>query len=105
MRSIWKHRNEVVFQGSQPDLYGLCDKIKTRVPLWILSKGKYKAVFHRSTVNKDTKRMSWPVFLEPPEELEVGPHPKLVNDDDNPPKFKTKKYKDYVHCKLNKLPQ
>nr|AUM57447.1 flavonol synthase [Camellia fraterna] len=71
----------------------------------ILSNGKYKAVFHRSTVNKDTTRMSWPVFLEPPEDLEVGPHPKLVNDDDNPPKFKTKKYKDYVYCKLNKLPQ
>ncbi|THG16089.1 hypothetical protein TEA_014811 [Camellia sinensis var. sinensis] len=71
----------------------------------ILSNGKYKAVFHRTTVNKDTTRMSWPVFLEPPEELEVGPHPKLVNDDDNPPKFKTKKYKDYVYCKLNKLPQ
>ena len=48
--------------------------------------------------------MSWPVFLEPSPELEVGPHPKLIGDH-NPPKYKTKKYKDYVYCKLNKLPQ
>ncbi|XP_059630787.1 flavonol synthase/flavanone 3-hydroxylase-like [Cornus florida] len=70
----------------------------------ILSNGKYKSVFHRSTVNKDTTRMSWPVFLEPPPEFELGPLPKLVNEE-NPPKYKTKKYKDYVYCKLNKLPQ
>ncbi|KAL6984412.1 iron ascorbate-dependent oxidoreductase [Sarracenia purpurea var. burkii] len=70
----------------------------------ILSNGKYKSVFHRSIVNKDTTRMSWPVFLEPLPELEVGPLPGLI-DDDNQPKFKTKKYKDYVYCKLNKLPQ
>ena len=37
-------------------------------------------------------------------EQEVGPHPKLVNQD-NPPKYKTKKYKDYAYCKLNKIPQ
>ena len=55
-------------------------------------------------MNKETTRMSWPVFLEPSPELEVGPHPKLVGDD-NPPKYKTKKYKEYVYCKLNKLPQ
>nr|AKJ87100.1 flavonol synthase [Vaccinium corymbosum] len=70
----------------------------------ILSNGKYKAVLHRSTVSKETTRMSWPVFLEPPPEHELGPVPKLI-DDKNPPKYKTKKYKDYVYCKLNKLPQ
>ncbi|OIT40214.1 PREDICTED: flavonol synthase/flavanone 3-hydroxylase [Nicotiana attenuata] len=70
----------------------------------ILSNGKYKSVYHRTTVTKDKTRMSWPVFLEPPPEHEVGPIPKLVNEA-NPPKFKTKKYKDYVYCKLNKLPQ
>ncbi|PHT38425.1 Flavonol synthase/flavanone 3-hydroxylase [Capsicum baccatum] len=70
----------------------------------ILSNGKYKSVYHRTTVNKDKTRMSWPVFLEPPSEHEVGPISKLVNEA-NPPKFKTKKYKDYVYCKLNKLPQ
>lgn len=70
----------------------------------IMSNGTYKSVFHRTTVNKEKTRMSWPVFLEPPPELETGPIPKLVNDQ-NPAKFKTKKYKDYVYCKLNKLPQ
>ncbi|KAE9450092.1 hypothetical protein C3L33_18035, partial [Rhododendron williamsianum] len=70
----------------------------------ILSNGKYKSVFHRSTLNKENTRMSWPVFLEPPSELELGPHPKLISED-NPPKYKTKKYSDYVYCKLNKIPQ
>ncbi|KAH6832824.1 hypothetical protein C2S53_006071 [Perilla frutescens var. hirtella] len=70
----------------------------------ILSNGKYKAVYHRTTVNKESTRMSWPVFLEPPPEFEIGPISKLVNEQ-NPPKFKTKKYKDYVYCKLNKIPQ
>ncbi|KAK2979874.1 hypothetical protein RJ640_024375 [Escallonia rubra] len=70
----------------------------------ILSNGIYKGVLHRTTVNKEMTRMSWPVFLEPPLELETGPISKLVNKE-NPSKYKTKKYKDYVHCKLNKLPQ
>lgn len=70
----------------------------------ILSNGKYKSVLHRTTVNKEKARMSWPVFLEPPPEFMVGPLPKLVSDE-NPAKYKTKKYKDYVYCKLNKIPQ
>ncbi|KAL2453238.1 Flavonol synthase/flavanone 3-hydroxylase [Abeliophyllum distichum] len=70
----------------------------------ILSNGKYKAVLHRTTVNKEKTRMSWPVFLEPPPEHEVGPISKLVNEE-NPSKYKSKKFKDYVYCKLNKLPQ
>ncbi|ESR39682.1 Flavonol synthase/flavanone 3-hydroxylase [Citrus sinensis] len=70
----------------------------------ILSNGKYKAVLHRTTVNKDKTRMSWPVFLEPPADTVVGPLPQLV-DDENPPKYKAKKFKDYSYCKLNKLPQ
>ncbi|KAK1426789.1 hypothetical protein QVD17_15469 [Tagetes erecta] len=69
----------------------------------VLSNGKYESVFHRTTVNKDKTRMSWPMFLEPPAEFEVGPIPKLISED-NPPKYKTKKFKDYVYCKLNKLP-
>ncbi|KAJ6422856.1 hypothetical protein OIU84_027768 [Salix udensis] len=70
----------------------------------ILSNGKYKAVLHRTTVAKDKARMSWPVFLESPGEFVVGPLPQLVNKD-NPPKYKTKKFKDYMFCKLNQLPQ
>ncbi|CAN6245969.1 unnamed protein product [Urochloa humidicola] len=69
----------------------------------IFSNGAYKAVLHRTTVNKEKTRMSWPVFVEPPADLVVGPHPQLVTDE-NPAKYKAKKYKDYQHCKINKLP-
>ncbi|TVU28658.1 hypothetical protein EJB05_20185, partial [Eragrostis curvula] len=69
----------------------------------IFSNGKYKAVLHRTTVNKDKTRMSWPVFVEPPRELVVGPQSQLVTDE-NPAKYKAKKYKDYQYCKINKLP-
>ncbi|XP_042487950.1 flavonol synthase/flavanone 3-hydroxylase-like [Macadamia integrifolia] len=72
--------------------------------LEILSNGKYKSVLHRTTVNKEMTRMSWPVFCSPPAEMVIGPLPQLVNED-NPAKYKTKKYKDYQYCKLNKLPQ
>ena len=70
----------------------------------ILSNGKYRSVLHRATVNKEMTRMSWPVFLEPPPELAIGPLSKLINEE-NPPKYKEKKYCDYVYCKLNKIPQ
>ncbi|CAL5019725.1 unnamed protein product [Urochloa decumbens] len=69
----------------------------------IFSNGAYKAVLHRTTVNKEKTRMSWPVFVEPPGELVVGPHPQLVTEE-NQAKYKAKKYKDYQHCKINKLP-
>ncbi|KAF0931294.1 hypothetical protein E2562_002641 [Oryza meyeriana var. granulata] len=69
----------------------------------ILSNGRYKAVLHRTTVNKEKTRMSWPVFVEPPAEHVVGPHPQLVTDG-SPAKYKAKKFKDYRHCKINKLP-
>ncbi|KAJ3695906.1 hypothetical protein LUZ60_001283 [Juncus effusus] len=70
----------------------------------ILSNGKYKSVLHRTTVNKDKTRMSWPVFCEPPGGCVIGPLPQLVSEE-KPAKFKTKKYKDYQFCKINKLPQ
>ncbi|KAG1366640.1 putative Flavonol synthase/flavanone 3-hydroxylase [Cocos nucifera] len=70
----------------------------------ILSNGKYKSVLHRTTVNKEKVRMSWPVFCSPPAEMVVGPLHQLVSDE-SPAKYKTKKYKDYEYCKINKLPQ
>ncbi|KAF2296671.1 hypothetical protein GH714_001056 [Hevea brasiliensis] len=72
--------------------------------LEILSNGKYKSVLHRTTVNKEKARMSWPVFLEPPFRFTIGPHPKLVNGE-NPAKYTSKKFDDYCYCKLNKIPQ
>ncbi|KAJ3695904.1 hypothetical protein LUZ60_001281 [Juncus effusus] len=72
--------------------------------LEILSNGKYKSVLHRTTVYKDRTRMSWPVFCEPPAEFVIGTLPQLVNEE-NPAKFKTKKYKNYQYCKIYRLPQ
>jgi len=69
----------------------------------IFSNGAYKAVLHRTTVSKEKTRMSWPVFVEPPEEQVVGPHPQLVTGE-SPAKYKARKYKEYQHCKINKLP-
>ncbi|KAH0460239.1 hypothetical protein IEQ34_010902 [Dendrobium chrysotoxum] len=70
----------------------------------ILSNGKYKSVLHRTTVNKEKTRMSWPVFVSPPPEKIIGPLPQLLSDE-NPAKFKSKKFKEYQYCKINKLPQ
>ncbi|KAK9758244.1 hypothetical protein RND81_01G217700 [Saponaria officinalis] len=69
----------------------------------IMSNGEYKAVLHRTTVNKERTRISWPVFLEPPADHAVGPIPKLISDE-NPSKYKTKIFSEYKYCKLNKLP-
>ncbi|KAM0919165.1 hypothetical protein ACQ4PT_008369 [Festuca glaucescens] len=71
--------------------------------LQVLSNGTYKAVLHRTTVSKEKTRMSWPVFVEPPTEHVVGPHPQLVTDE-CPAKYKGKKFGDYKYCKINKLP-
>ncbi|KAG6495837.1 flavonol synthase/flavanone 3-hydroxylase-like [Zingiber officinale] len=70
----------------------------------ILSNGIYKSVLHRSTVSKDKVRMSWPVFCSPPGDSVIGPLQQVVNED-NPPKYKAKMFKDYAYCKINKLPQ
>ncbi|XP_043713908.1 flavonol synthase/flavanone 3-hydroxylase-like [Telopea speciosissima] len=70
----------------------------------ILSNGKYKSLLHRSTVNKEKTRISWPVFCSPRREMVVGPLHQLTSEQ-NPPKYKSKKFKDYEYCKLNKLPQ
>ncbi|XP_028115045.1 uncharacterized protein LOC114312955 [Camellia sinensis] len=32
--STWKHRNECVFDGFQPNLEALCDLVKVRVAMW-----------------------------------------------------------------------
>lgn len=70
----------------------------------ILSNGKYRSVLHRTTVNKEKTRISWPVFCSPPADMVVGPLPQLVSKE-NPAKYKSKKYKDYEYCKLHKIPQ
>ncbi|XP_031492975.1 flavonol synthase 1-like [Nymphaea colorata] len=70
----------------------------------VLSNGKYKSVLHRSLVSKDDVRMSWAVFCVPPLETIIGPLPQLINEN-NPPLFTTKSYKEFQYRKINKLPQ
>ncbi|XAR62603.1 Flavonol synthase [Bertholletia excelsa] len=70
----------------------------------VLSNGKYRSVLHRSLVNKENTRMSWAVFVAPPQKAIIGPLPKLV-DDKNPAKYSTKTYAEYRYRKVNKLPQ
>lgn len=72
--------------------------------LEILSNGRYKSVLHRSVVSKERVRMSWPVFCTPPLDTVVGPMKELI-DENNPPLFKSKTYREFKHCKINKLPQ
>ncbi|XP_027339399.1 flavonol synthase/flavanone 3-hydroxylase-like [Abrus precatorius] len=72
--------------------------------LEVISNGKYKSVLHRSLVNKESKRMSWALFVVPPHKAMIGPLPSIVNHQ-NPPKFSTKTYAEYRYRKFNKLPQ
>ncbi|CAN1175428.1 Flavonol synthase/flavanone 3-hydroxylase [Linum perenne] len=71
----------------------------------VLSNGKYKAVLHRTTVNKERTRMSWAMFMTPPHDKEIGPLPELVDVESSPPKYPTKTFGEYRYRKINKLPQ
>ncbi|XP_010256287.1 PREDICTED: flavonol synthase/flavanone 3-hydroxylase-like [Nelumbo nucifera] len=70
----------------------------------VLSNGKYKSALHRSLVNKEHLRMSWPVFCVPPLDAVIGPLPSLINEE-NLPKYTSKTYEEYRYRKFNKLPQ
>lgn len=71
--------------------------------LQVLSNGKYKAVLHRSLVNKENTRMSWAVFAVPPQEATIGPILELVHEQD-PPKYTARTFGEFRYRKLNKLP-
>lgn len=36
--SVWKHRNDVIFNMVQPNMEELCDLIKVRVAMWMKAK-------------------------------------------------------------------
>ncbi|EFH41653.1 hypothetical protein ARALYDRAFT_494607 [Arabidopsis lyrata subsp. lyrata] len=67
-----------------------------------MSNGRYKNVLHRSIMDKEKTRMSWPVLVEPKHGLVVGPLPELTGDE-NPPKFESLTFEDYVYRKIKKL--
>ncbi|KAA0061143.1 protein DMR6-LIKE OXYGENASE 2-like [Cucumis melo var. makuwa] len=65
--------------------------------LEILSNGKYKSVLHRAKVNDKATRISIGMAVGPSHETVVGPAPQLINEHtNNPPMFKSIKYKDYM---------
>ncbi|XP_028118360.1 uncharacterized protein LOC114315916 [Camellia sinensis] len=35
--SIWKHRNDCIFNGAQPNLEDLCEVVKVRIASWVKS--------------------------------------------------------------------
>ncbi|XP_050365628.1 flavonol synthase 1-like [Argentina anserina] len=96
---LWKDDNWVAVNYlSNAVVINIGDQIE------VLSNGKYKSVLHRSLVNKERFRISWAVFVAPPQEAVIGPLPELV-DEQNPAKYSTKTYGKYRFCKINKIPQ
>lgn len=69
--------------------------------LQTLSNGRYKSVLHRTLVNKDKVRMSWPVFCNPPLDLVVGPLKQLI-DEKNPAVFDGMSYREFRQRKKTK---
>ncbi|ESQ31546.1 hypothetical protein EUTSA_v10004662mg [Eutrema salsugineum] len=68
-----------------------------------LSNGRYKNVLHKTTVDKEKTRMSWPVLVRPTSDTVIGPLPELTGHD-HPPKFRPIVYKDYIYRKVRNLP-
>ncbi|KAL0856488.1 hypothetical protein Bca101_061641 [Brassica carinata] len=66
-----------------------------------LSNGRYKSVLHRSTIDKEKTRMTWPVLIDHVPGMIVGPLPELVGDD-NPPKFESLTLEEYLYQSLAK---
>lgn len=67
-----------------------------------LSNGRYKNVLHKTIVDKERTRMSWPVLVRPTKDTVVGPFPEITGHD-CPPKFKPIAYKDYIYRKIRHL--
>ncbi|XP_010444270.1 PREDICTED: probable flavonol synthase 5 isoform X3 [Camelina sativa] len=64
-----------------------------------MTNGRFKNVFHRAKTDRERLRISWPVFVAPRDDMSVGPLPELTGDE-NPPKFETLIYKDYIDQKI-----
>lgn len=66
-----------------------------------LSNGRYKSVLHRTLVNKDKVRMSWPVVCIPPLDFVVAPLKQLI-DEKNPAVFDGMSYREFKQRKKTK---
>ncbi|VFQ79239.1 unnamed protein product [Cuscuta campestris] len=69
----------------------------------VLTNGKYKSVEHRAVTDKERDRLSIVTFYAPSYEMEIGPLPEMVTED-NPAQFRTYNHgefsKHYVTSKL-----
>ncbi|XP_048320852.2 protein SRG1 [Ziziphus jujuba] len=69
----------------------------------VLTNGKYKSVEHRAVTHKEKDRFSIVTFYAPSYEIELGPMPELV-DENNPCKYRRYNHGEYSkHYVTNKL--
>ncbi|KAB1214025.1 Protein SRG1 [Morella rubra] len=69
----------------------------------VLTNGKYKSVEHRAVTHMEKDRLSIVTFYAPSYELELGPMPELV-DENNPCKYRRYNHGEYsTHYVTNKL--
>jgi len=69
----------------------------------VLTNGKYKSVEHRAVTHKEKDRLSIVTFYAPSYEIELGPIPELV-DENNPCKYRTYNHGEYSkHYVTSKL--
>ncbi|GLJ44882.1 hypothetical protein SUGI_0944780 [Cryptomeria japonica] len=61
----------------------------------ILSNGKYKSIEHRSFVQKNHVRMSWPMFCTPSQNVIISPLKELI-DEENPPLYAASSFQEYL---------
>ncbi|GKV31531.1 hypothetical protein SLE2022_166120 [Rubroshorea leprosula] len=69
----------------------------------VLTNGRYKSVEHRAVTHRENDRLSIVTFYAPNYEIELGPMPELV-DENNPCKFRRYNHGEYnKHYVANKL--
>lgn len=74
-----------------------------QICIQVLTNGKYKSVEHRAVTHKEKDRLSIVTFYAPSYEIELGPLPELVNEN-NPCKYRMYNHGEYSkHYVTNKL--
>ena len=69
----------------------------------VLTNGRYRSVEHRAVTNKETDRLSVVTFYAPSYDVELGPVPELVNDQ-QPCRYRRFNHGEYSrHYVTNKL--
>ncbi|KAK9079876.1 hypothetical protein SSX86_001549 [Deinandra increscens subsp. villosa] len=70
----------------------------------VLTNGRYKSSEHRAVTHKEKDRLSIVTFYAPSYDVEIGPIQKLVDDENNPSKYRRYNHGEYSrHYVTNKL--